>query len=119
MFTKTETIDWHAFFNEDKTKSSGNRTVKVIAKVAGAVHVAMMPHTVFAASVTAGESTFLEVLATVLGIADWLCVGIIIFAGTTWMFGNRTKAIEFITGGAIGYVIIRHAIDIRNWLKAL
>lgn len=119
MSTKIQTVDWHGFFNEELTKPAGNSTVKVIAKVAGTIHVAMMPTSVFAASVTAGESTFIEVLATVLGIADWLCVGIIIFAGTTWMFGNRTKAIEFITGGAIGYVIIRHAIDIRNWLKAL
>lgn len=128
MFTKVETVNWTDFFaresedvtrvNENGAYVTGNSTVNKLAKIGGTIHVMLMPATVFAAEV-AGEATFMNVLATALSIADYLCVGIIIFAGTTWMFGNRTKAIEFITGGAIGYVIIRHAVDIRNWLKAL
>jgi len=128
MFTKVETVKWADFFagkNEVVTNvtesgaiATGNTTINKLAAIGGTAHTILMPTSVFAAT-TAGQATFTEVLATVLGIADWLCVGIIIFAGTTWMFGNRTKAVEFITGGAIGYVIIRHAVDIRNWLKTL
>jgi type IV secretory pathway VirB2 component (pilin) len=121
MFTKVETVKWADFFGKDDevlTKKTGNPIVNKAAKIGGTAHLLLMPTTAFAAEV-AGEATFLNVLATALSIADYLCVGIIIFAGTTWMFGNRTKAIEFITGGAIGYIIIRHAVDIRNWLRAL
>jgi len=120
MFTKVETVKWADFFASGTSvepKVTGNPTINKLAAIGGTAHTILMPTSVFAA--TAGQATFTEVLATVLGIADWLCVGIIIFAGTTWMFGNRTKAVEFITGGAIGYVIIRHAVDIRNWLKTL
>lgn len=118
--TKTIALEWNAF-------QSGTVVAKVlppqipvlVTKTAGTVHLALIPKTVFASSVTAGSATWVTVFSTVLGIADWLCVGIIVYAGITWMFGNRTKAIEFLMGGSIGYIIVRHAVDIRNWLRML
>lgn len=91
----------------------------IVAKTASTVHLALMPTSVFAATTAPGDATWTEIFTTVLNIADWLCAGVIVFAGVTWMFGNRTKAIEFIMGGSIGYIIVRHALDIRNWLKTL
>ncbi|ETT64208.1 hypothetical protein BSK66_08105 [Paenibacillus odorifer] len=118
--TKTVALEWGAF-------QSGIISPKVraphvptpLTKTAATVHLALIPKTVFASSVAAGSATWVTVFSTVLGIADWLCVGIIVYAGITWMFGNRTKAIEFLMGGSIGYIIVRHAVDIRNWLRML
>jgi hypothetical protein len=62
---------------------------------------------------------FTEVMGAILGIADWLCWGVIVFAGASWMLGNKTKAIEHIIGGCSGYVIVRHASDIRDFLRGL
>lgn len=118
--TKTVALDWGAFH-------SGNVVPKIrpphvpnaLTKTAATVHLALMPSTAFASSGAAGSATWSTVFTTVLGISDWLCVGIIVYAGVTWMFGNRTKAIEFLMGGSIGYIIVRHAVDIRNWLRML
>ena len=112
---RTVTVDWREFFTEDKPAE--RRRIHPVVKTASVAHVALMPTSVFAAG--AGDATWTEIFTTVLNIADWLCAGVIVFAGVTWMFGNRTKAIEFIMGGSIGYIIVRHALDIRNWLKTL
>ena len=74
------------------------------------------PSYVFAAS---ADSTFLDVYTAMLGIVDYLAVGVIIYAGVSWMFGHRTKAIENLIGGTIGYLICTHAIDIRDFIKNL
>ena len=67
----------------------------------------------------AKEDTFMEVWTAVMGIVDWLCVGVFVFAGTSWMFGHRTNAIQLMIGGCAGYLLARHAIDIRNFLKTI
>ena len=68
---------------------------------------------------TGSTDAFLKIMNAVLGIADWLCWGVIVFAGASWMLGNRTKAIEHIIGGSFGYLIVRHASDIRDFLRGL
>lgn len=70
-------------------------------------------------SSVANSGAWNEVLTTAMEIADWLCVGVIIFAGAIWMFNNRTKAIEQIIGGSSGYLVIRHAKDIQEWLHTI
>lgn len=110
--SKIVTLDWNDFF-----AGSTDPYVKPLwVKVAAVAHTAMLPGTVLASS---GDQTWGNVFSTVLNISDWLCVGIITYSGVTWMFGNRTKAMEFLMCGSIGYIIIRHAIDIRNWLKTI
>lgn len=112
----TITLDFKAFMNGDIVNKN-KRNIALLAKTAAGAHVFLIPYKALAA--TGAESTWNEIFDTVLSIADWLCVGIIVYAGVTWMFGNRTKAIEFLMGGSIGYLIIRHAEDIRDWLKSL
>lgn len=114
---RATTLDWNGFMRGEIVVRDAKSTVSIVAKTASTVHLALMPTAVFAAA--PGEETWTEIFTTVLNIADWLCAGVIVFAGVTWMFGNRTKAIEFIMGGSIGYIIVRHALDIRNWLKTL
>lgn len=60
-----------------------------------------------------------EVFDALFSISDYLCVGVIMFAGASWMLGNKTKAIEHIIGGSAGYLIVRHAITIQEWLKSI
>lgn len=55
----------------------------------------------------------------VLWVVDYLMDGVIIFAGVAWMFGNRTKAIEILIGSGIGYIIVRHHDDIKNFFALL
>lgn len=52
-----------------------------------------------------------------LKIADIFAVAVFSFAGASWMFGHRSKAIEMLIGGCIGYLLVRHAVDIRDYLK--
>lgn len=62
---------------------------------------------------------FENLLEPALLMADWLCVGVYIFTGTLWMFGNKTKAMEYAIGAATGYLIIRRAKSIQMFLKSL
>lgn len=114
---RATTLDWNGFMRGEIVEVGAKSTVSIVAKTASTVHIALMPTAVFAAA--PGEETWTEIFTTVLNIADWLCVGVIVFSGVTWMFSNRTKAIEFIMGGSIGYVIVRHAVEIRDWLATL
>ena len=76
----------------------------------------LTPTTAFAAETT---DTFVKVYDAVMKIVDHGVVLVIIFAGASWMLGHRSKAIEYMIGAAIGYLIIMHAIDIRDFLKEL
>lgn len=68
----------------------------------------------------AGSATgWMNILNTLWEISDWLCVGVIMFAGASWMFGNRTKSMELMIGGSAGYLIIKHAKDIQEWLSSI
>lgn len=77
--------------------------------------IATVPLPAYASS----ESTFKNIYNTVMNIFDWGVVLVIGFAGATWMLGHRSKAIELLICAAIGYLIARHAIDIRDFLKTI
>lgn len=64
-------------------------------------------------------SAFKEVLGAIFNVADYMCIGVIMYAGGSWMLGNRTKAIEHLVGGATGYLIVRNAPSLQMWLKGL
>lgn len=59
------------------------------------------------------------VIRQVLSLVDVLIKGIIIFAGVSWMFGNRTRALETLLSGGIGYIIVRHHDDIARFFASL
>lgn len=58
-------------------------------------------------------------LAAFIDIADYLVIGVFMFSGAAWMFGHRTKAIELLIGGSVGYLIIRHAGDMQAFLESI
>ena len=63
--------------------------------------------------------TFGDIHNTIMTIFDGGVVLIIIFAGASWALGHRSKAIELLIGVCCGYLLARHAIDIRDYLKSI
>lgn len=63
--------------------------------------------------------TFGDIHNTVMSVIDSGVVLIIIFAGASWMLGHRGKAIELLIGVCCGYLLARHAVDIRDYLKSI
>lgn len=111
---KTQTIEFRSFIR-NKSEIPKLDSVKIVRLGVGIIAV-MVPRTVLAATANA---TFGNMWTAVMNIVDWIVVGVFIFAGVSWMFGHRTKALELLIGGASGYILARHAIDIRNFLKGL
>jgi hypothetical protein len=111
---RTQTMDFRSFVRNEK-KEDIITTFKIVS-LGASMFAVMVPRTAFAAT---ANSVFGGLWPTVLNIVDWICVGVFVFAGVAWMFGHRTKALELIIGGAAGYILARHAIDIQRWLSNL
>jgi hypothetical protein len=109
---KVETLDFRSFIRNDGVKKTPIKFVKL----SGTLIAVMIPKTAVAASTAA---TFGNVWSAVMNIVDWIVVGVFIFSGVSWMFGHRGKALELLIGGAAGYILARHAIDIRDFLRGL
>lgn len=52
-------------------------------------------------------------------LSEYLAIGVLMFAGTLWIFGHRTRAVEMVIGVVIGYEIILHAEDFIHYLTKL
>lgn len=63
--------------------------------------------------------TFGNIHGTAMTMFDGGVVLVIIFAGACWSLGHRSKAIELLIGVCCGYLLARHAIDIRDYLKTI
>lgn len=111
---KVETINFQSFMRNEK-KEVDLTSFKIVS-LGASMFAVMVPRTAFAAGANA---TFGRLWPAVMNIVDWVIVGVFVFAGVSWMFGHRTKALELIIGGAAGYILARHAIDIRDFLKTL
>lgn len=121
---RTETMTINEFMNRDVKrqlpKELRNRKDLKFFSVAAGIWMVFAPQVAGAqVEEETGDMGFDRVVKDFFRVVDWLLVGVIIFAGTSWMFGNRTKGIEMLIGGSSGYLIARHAIEIKDWLKAL
>lgn len=67
----------------------------------------------------ASTDTFQRIKGMFMTGADYLFTFVVIFAGASWMLGNRSKAIELIIGAAAGWLIISHSQDILAILKTI
>ena len=72
-----------------------------------------------ATPIIASADTFSDIHSTVMSLFDGGVVLIIIFAGAAWALGHRSKAIELLIGVCCGYLLARHAIEIRDYLKSI
>jgi hypothetical protein len=113
MFNRTETINFRSFIRDEYKKDV---PVKLIA-LGAATYALAIPKYALAAGET--DKVFGDIYPVVMDIIDWIVVGVFIMCGLKWMQGNRSNALELLLGGCIGYLICRHAIDIREFLKGI
>jgi hypothetical protein len=108
-------INFNEFMSGQCKADSWHKGLKMVA-TGGGMFLVLAPSV---ASAQMQNRTFTDLFGSIMDIVDWLVVGVFIFSGTSWMFGNRTKAIELIIGGAAGYLIARHSIEMRDFLKGI
>jgi hypothetical protein len=95
------------------------KDVKVIGNVftlSAATLCLLLPKIAFAAAV---DSTFGNVHGAIMNGFDAGVVLVIIFAGGAWALGHRSKALEILLGVSCGYILARHAVDIRDFLRGI
>jgi hypothetical protein len=122
---KVQTIEFKSFVRNEKLDTSellnmlqDKNLMKVVA-LGGGLMAVMVPKSAWAATKASADQTFGNLWQAVMNIVDWIVVGVFVFGGVAWMFGHRPKALELIIGGSAGYILARHAIDIRDFLKKL
>jgi hypothetical protein len=115
---KIEAINFNEFMGgKNREKKSGDMKIMCnILTSSGAIAAVTMPKIVLAAGM---EGTFGNVHDAIMRAFDAGVVLVIIFAGAAWGLGHRTKAIEILIGVCCGYILARHSIDIRNFLKGI
>ena len=124
---KTQTISFNDFMSgayktprkakrKSQTVKEAVKDVFAIVSTSGLAYRALSVDVVLAAS---ADATFGNVHKALMAAFDAGVVLIIIFAGASWSLGHRTKAIEILIGVCCGYVLARHAIDIRDFLSGI
>ena len=116
---KKQTIKFSEFMDGSyKEKKKDKSVVQTVKCITGAVPpvLLLIPKISLAAGV---NSAFGNIHGAVMSGFDAGVVLVIIFAGASWALGHRGKAIETVIGAGCGYLIARHAIDIRDFLKTI
>lgn len=114
----TETIDFREFVS-GQYNVPAKSTIEALTKVStatGGTLIVLLPKSVLASGL---DGTFGNVHESIMNAFDAGVVLVIIFAGAAWGLGHRTKAIEILIGVACGYILARHAVDIRDFLKQI
>jgi len=115
---KTQTIPFRDFM-DGSYKNKRNDSVKPLKNVITATTSSLLmivPKIALAAGV---NSTFGNVHGAIMNAFDSGVVLVIIFAGASWGLGHRTKALEILIGVSCGYILARHAVDIRDFLSGI
>ena len=122
---KVQTLDFKQFVKKEKyptgdlLKMLEDKKLMKVVSVGGGLMLVMVPKSAWAAGKASADQTFVNLWYAVINIVDWIVVGVFVFGGVAWMFGHRPKALELLIGGSAGYILARHAIDIRDFLKKL
>lgn len=122
---KTETLDFKQFVKNEKFSSEElmkflkDKKVRKLASVVGGLMLILIPKSAFAASQAVADQTFSNLWNALMNITDWLMLGCLCFAGISWMLGFRPRGIELLISSSCGYILCRHAIDIRDFLKKI
>lgn len=114
---KTEALQWGSFMRGEivKKETAVKKTIPVVLSGIWLANKAMI---VSAAEVT--ESSGLgRLISEILGLADYIAWGGLIFAGVSWIFNNRTVAIERGIGVTVGYLIVRKSWAYIQFLKGI
>lgn len=114
---KVQTVKKWSFADNTFIETANKKVaLRKVFSAIGPTLILMVPKTVLAAGL---EGSFGNIHAAVMNGVDAGVVLVIIFAGASWGLGHRTKAIEILIGVCCGYVLARHAIDIRDFLKGI
>jgi hypothetical protein len=117
VLKNTVALEWSSFMMGDIVTKEKPRTL-MPSLISGSFLVSKA--TVVLAAVPGADSTGLaRLMVELLGVADYIAWGGFIFAGASWMFNNRTVAIERGIGVTAGYLIIRKAWDFVIFLKGV
>jgi hypothetical protein len=113
---KTKPLEWNAFLDGDVVeKKTANKLIPATLTGVWIVNKAAL-----ASAAVPNDATGLgRLMAELLSIADYVATGGLIFAGASWMFNNRTVAIERGIGVTAGYLIIRKSWDYVQFLKSV
>lgn len=121
--TRTQTLDFRQFVSNEKYPTEEllslleDKKLMKVVKIGAGMALILIPKTALAAAETTTDKTFSGVWKAVMNCVDWIVVGVLVFSGVAWMFGHRQKSLELLIGACAGYILARHAIDIRDWLK--
>lgn len=115
---KTQSMSIREFMNGGSFTAEPKGKTKEFVRNGATIGLVLVPKIAFAQAEKADE-TFWDVWSVIMNGVDWLCAGILVFGGASWMMGHRGKALELIIGCCCGYLICRHALEIRDFLKGL
>jgi hypothetical protein len=106
------------FMAGDHKKPQLNNDYILIGKIIGGAATVLIytaPTVAAAAGAGGGEFLYKDIMA----LFDKGVVLVIVFAGAAWGLGHRTKALEILIGVCCGYLLARHAVEIRDYLKGV
>ncbi|MCM3569843.1 hypothetical protein [Neobacillus mesonae] len=120
---RVEKVAWNSFFNGDIVvkEEKINKWIPVV--VTGSM-IILKTGVVLAASstpvVAAGAAGGLaKLLGELLVVCDYIAWGGMLASGLSWMFNNKTVAIERAVGVTAGYLIIRKSWAYITFLKSI
>lgn len=119
MLKTVEKVQWKSFFDGDiVVDKEAKKWIPIV--VTGSM-IVLKSGVVLAAATTPGGAAggLAKLLAEMLVIADYIAWGGLIFSGLSWMFNNKTVAIERGIGVTAGYLIIRKSWDYIMFLKSI
>jgi hypothetical protein len=119
MFNRTETLDFKRFIQEGDYVGKKNKEVYTKIGKASTVYVVMGTPKIVLAANGISDNAFDDLYKVFMNIFDGGVVLALVICGGTWAFGWRTQAIERIIYIAAGYILARHATDIRDFLKTI
>ena len=105
------------YTREEKTDQTNVDTKNKITSSLYLKSTALSIPFLLAPTLASAADAFTGIHQTVMGIFDAGVVLVIIFAGASWALGHRSKAIELLIGACCGYLLARHAVNIRDYLK--
>lgn len=114
---KVQTLEWNSFMSGEIVLK--DIPTKVIPSIISGAFLANKAGIVLAATPAADSTGLAKLMFELLGVADYIAWGGLIFAGLSWMFNNRTVAIERGIGVTAGYLIIRKSWAYVMFLKGV
>lgn len=103
-------------WKQPKENSSGLKIVGKVLSATAPVLILVLPKVAIAAGVNGAFGNIHEALMN--GFDNGVVI-VLIFAGAIWGLGHRPKALELLISICCGYILARHAVDIRDFLKGI